>query len=583
MRIALLAIALLADSLSAQTVSIAALQPQAAEAGLVAGQVLVSRTGSTAQSLSVVLGRSGSASNGNDYEFLQASVQIPVNAASQLIEVRPFADNAVEGAESIVLEVMPSAAYSVGVANVATVNLSDDPPRLSVSAVDAAAAELGLDPAALIISRSGGNRASPLSVTLARSGSASNASDYQFIPAGTSIPAQTDSVSIALTPLADNVVEGTETVVLGVASSPGNYLIDGSATIDLTLADDPPRLTVTSADTQAAELGLNPAQVTITRSGGNRASPLSVSLARTGSASNSSDYQFLGASSTIGANADSVAITVAPLADNLVEGTETVVLGVASSPGNYLVDGNATIDVSLADDPPRLTVASNDTQAAELGLNPAHVTVTRTGGNRASALSISLLRAGTASNSADFQFLSASATIGADSDSVAVTVLPFADNLVEGTESVVLGVASSPGNYLVDGNATVDLALLDDPPVLSVSVSDGDASEAPGDTGSFLFTRTGGNIEASLPIVLSVGGTASNSVDYEFISTAASLPLNQSSSTLVLRPIFDLQIEGPETVRLSLGPSSSYLPGAPSSAEIVIRDFIDSVFNNGFE
>lgn len=583
MRIAILAIALLAEPLSAQTVSIAAVQPQAAEAGLVAGQVLVTRTGSTTQSLSVVLGRSGTASNGSDYEFLQASVHIPVNAASQRIEVRPLADNAVEGSESIVLEVVPSAGYSVGVANIATVNLSDDPPRLSVSSGDMAAAELGLDPAALIISRSGGNRANPLSVTLARSGSASNASDYQFIPSGTAIPAQTDSVSIAVTPLADNVVEGIETVVLGVASSPGNYLIDGSATIDLSLADDPPRLTVTSNDTQAAELGLNPAQVTITRSGGNRASALSVSLARTGSASNSSDYQFLSASATIGANTDSVAINVLPLADNLVEGTETVVLGVASSPGNYLVDGSATIDLLLADDPPRLTVASNDTQAAELDLNPAQVTLIRSGGNRANALSISLLRAGTASNSADFQFLSATTTIGADSDSVAVTVQPLADNLVEGTESVVLGVASSPGNYLVDGSATVDLTLLDDPPVLSVSVSDGDASETPGDTGTFLFTRTGGNIEASLPIVLSVGGSASNSIDFEFISTAASLPLNQSSSTLVLRPIFDLQIEGPETVRLSLGPSGNYLPGAPSSAEIVIRDFIDSVFNNGFD
>jgi hypothetical protein len=580
-RICSLLFLLCADPLAAQVVTITTTQAQANEAGLVAGQVRVSRTGSTAQSLSVQLNRAGSANNGSDYEFVQSSLSIPVGASSQLLDLRPLADNFVEGNESIFLEIAPSAGYTVGVASNAIVNLVDDPPRLSIVVDDAEAAELGLNPAQISIVRSGGDRASALLVFLSRAGSASNSTDYEFIEGSARIPANASQVAVRVVPRADNLVEGTEIVRLGIDSSPGNYLIDGSQSVDLTLQDDPPRLNIVVDDAEAAELGLNPAQISIVRSGGDRASALLVFLSRAGSASNSTDYEFINGSTMIPANASQVAVRVVPRADNLVEGTEIAQLGIASSPGNYLIDGSQSVDLTLQDDPPRLNIVVEDAEAAELGLNPAQISIVRNGGDRASALLVFLSRAGSASNNTDYEFINGSTMIPANASQVAVRVLPRADNLVEGTEIAQLGIASSPGNYLVDGSVSANLTLLDDPAVVNISVSDGLASEAPGETGSFLFTRSGGDLAAGLPIQLSVSGTAINDVDYRFISSSATLPSNQPSAILLLEPILDQLIEGPETVRLTLIGNSNFLVGQSPSAEIVILD--DFLFSNGFE
>jgi hypothetical protein len=580
-RIFTLLLLLATGPLSAQTVTITATQAQANEAGLLAGQVMVNRTGSTAQALSVLLNRSGSASNGIDYEFVASSVSIPAGASSQLLEFRPLADNVVEGSESINLEILPSASYSVGAANSTSLSLLDDPPRVSIIVNDAEALELGLNPARISIARSGGNRASALTLFLSRAGSASNGNDYTFINGSTFIPADGNEVTVTVTPLADNVVEGTEIVQLGIASNPGTYLVDGPTSVDLSMLDDPPRLSLSSVDLEAAELGLNPGQVSIARSGGDRASALTVFLSRAGSASNGNDYTFINGSTFIPANGNTVSVTVTPLADNVVEGTEIVQLGVASNPGSYLIDGAATLDVTLLDDPPRLSLSSVDLEAAELALNPGQVSIARSGGDRASALTIFLSRAGSASNGNDYTFINGSTFIPANGNEVSVTVMPLADNFVEGTETVQLGIASNPGVYLIDGSAILDLTLRDDPAVVNLSISDALASEGPGGTGSFLFNRSGGDLAAGLPIQLSVGGTASNGVDYNFIASSATMPVNQASATLLLQPILDQLIEGPESVRITLVGNSSFLVGTNSSAEIIILD--DFLFRNGFE
>lgn len=90
------------------------------------GQFTITRTGSTASSLSVSFSRSGTASNGNDYESISSPVSISAGAASTTLSVLPIDDATVEGNETVTLTLSSSTAYTIGSPSTATVTISDN-------------------------------------------------------------------------------------------------------------------------------------------------------------------------------------------------------------------------------------------------------------------------------------------------------------------------------------------------------------------------------------------------------------------------------------------------------------------------
>jgi hypothetical protein len=111
------------------TVTVAATDSTATEDGVTTGTFAVSRTGSTAASLTVDYTVSGAATPDGDYAALTGSVTIPAGAASATIVVTPIEDTAVEPDETVVVSLGPGAAYLVGTPGSATVTIvSDDAP-----------------------------------------------------------------------------------------------------------------------------------------------------------------------------------------------------------------------------------------------------------------------------------------------------------------------------------------------------------------------------------------------------------------------------------------------------------------------
>jgi hypothetical protein len=107
-----------ADSAAAETLSTQTANP---------GQFVVSRTGSTAQSLTVNLTIGGTATNGSDYVPLGTSVIIPAGAASASIFATPQDDSFAEGQESVVLSLAGGAGYTVNSAQASgTVVINDN-------------------------------------------------------------------------------------------------------------------------------------------------------------------------------------------------------------------------------------------------------------------------------------------------------------------------------------------------------------------------------------------------------------------------------------------------------------------------
>lgn len=108
-------------------------------------------------------------------------------------------------------------------------------------------------------------------------------------------------------------------------------------------------------------------------------------------------------------------------------------------------------------------------------------------------------------------------------------------------------------------------------PSLSVRLSDGVASESGANPAVFYVSRTG-SAEAPLDVRYSVGGTASNGVDYAPLSGRVVIPAGVSNVTVIVEPIDDLVPEPAETIILTLKTESAYSSAYPTSASATLLD-----------
>jgi len=159
---------------------------------------------------------------------------------------------------------------------------------------------------------------------------------------------------------------GSKDAAVLIDLAPGNYGIqvasgDGTSGLalievyDLTPAN-PPTVTIAATKATSDESGNNPGEFTLSRTG-DTALPLVVNYGVGGSAVNGFDYPPLLGVVTIPAGAASVKIPLSPNPDVQSEGTDSVVLTLATGPG-YLIGAQGTATVTIADSPATLYVAS---------------------------------------------------------------------------------------------------------------------------------------------------------------------------------------------------------------------------------
>jgi hypothetical protein len=187
----------------------------------------------------------------------------------------------VEGVEEVVLFVDDSqggALYRSGNAFMASAEIVDDPPVVSVTA-SGEAAEGGPGTATLTFSRSGGDLTGSLDVHFTVGGSAGRGSDYTGLELGSGtdgwvqIAAGQSSAVVGIVGTTDALVEGPETVVLTLVEAPteageeSSYLVGLASVAEVVVADAAPRVWVTATDAEAAEAGQDPARFTLWRSG----------------------------------------------------------------------------------------------------------------------------------------------------------------------------------------------------------------------------------------------------------------------------------------------------------------------------
>jgi hypothetical protein len=372
-------------------------------------------------------------------------------------------------------------------------------------------------------------------------------------------------------PVDDGALEGDEGVLVAVQAGRG-YTV-GMPGVGLVMIVDSsrPRVSVTATAPSASEAGLVSGAFTFTRTGAVDG-PLDVRFSRSGSGTNGLDYAGIGGSTafiTIPAGASSVVLPIVPIADNAVEGPETVVVTLDAAAG-YLVEEPAAATVTIADDPARISVIASQPEAREAGPVAGAIVVRRAGGLVTAPLDLEIALSGTAVLADVVPFTPLAFAAG--QTEMVVPIVPRADNLVEGIETLLITVNERP-TYVVDGSAA-GIMIVDDPPIVTVVATDPEASEA-GDPGQFTFSRSGGNVNVSLVLFVSRGGTATRAVDYASVGGATlivTLAEGQTSTTFTIAPIPDSVADPDETVVMTILPRTEYTIAAPGTATVTIRE-----------
>src|SRR5262249_38304398 len=149
----------------------------------------------------------------------------------------------------------------------------------------------------------------------------------------------------------------------------------------------------------------------------------------------------------------------------------------------------------------------------------------------------------------DFSTLTGNVTIAAGQQFADINICVVDDQLVEGTENVNLtltGITSGNNGISVGSPATASLAISDND-TSQVSISKVQDGQEGVQDGKFRFTMTKASSKDTT-ISYSIGGVATNGVDYGTLSGVMVVAAGQLSADLTLAVTDDSNVEPTESV-----------------------------------
>ncbi|MEN6438544.1 MAG: DVUA0089 family protein [Syntrophobacter sp.] len=109
-------------------------------------------------------------------------------------------------------------------------------------------------------------------------------------------------------------------------------------------------------------------------------------------------------------------------------------------------------------------------------------------------------------------------------------------------------------------------------PKVTITATDGSASEGGADSGAFKVSRAGSSTVSPLTVNYTVGGSATSGADYKGLPGSVIIPAGRSSATIPVTPKDDSTFETRETVIVTLSAEPTYSVDFPDSAQVSIRD-----------
>ena len=217
---------------------------------------------------------------------------------------------------------------------------------------------------------------------------------------------------------------------------------------------------------------------------------------------------------------------------------------------------------------PAVTIDTTTAIARETNGQAGIITVTRTGDTTLPLL-VPLTVSGTAIAGTRYQALPSNITIAAGQSSATVTVTPISDNVSQGDQTVMVGIAAD--SSLVRDAAQTATITIQDKPTVSIAATASVARESDGEVGTITITRTG---ETTLPlwVPVAVSGSAVAGVHYQALPTSVTIAAGQTAATLSVTPISDDIAQGDRTVVIGIAADTSLVRDAAQMATVTIQD-----------
>lgn len=610
------------------TVSVGVATATTEEGGTDPAQFQLTRTGDTANPLTVYIQVGGSALPQFDYASINTSVVFPAGTNVALVSITAINDKYREGDEYVSIQLLAGTNYNLGTdtAGIVTITDNDDQELPEVSFMQrssTAPAGSGTNLLYVAISADPTTNQTPVNIGYRVLGGNATTNDYRFVDTN-SLPFQPEGrllvftnggpqyLTIPLLLLSNRVnpsasktlivelfnplllvsntvvstnIDNTDTNLPPVTNVVTNIVVGAAATnaylgayrthtlniVDESITGSGGIISITSTNAKAFEEGPVPAAFIVTRSGSTN-TPLKISFAVGGTAASRNDYADLGNSVTIPAGAASVPLPLMPLDDPEEELTETVVVTLTGTASGQISPTNSTAVAIILDNDGTIQFLKAEFETAENATN-ALISVVRTGATNRAAWVDYVISDGTARRGADY--LATNGTLyfapGEVFQTFAVELID--DASVELDEMVALTLTNATGGVPLGGQSTATLTIKDDDTAYTFITSTNKVNE---DGGSTLITiqRYGIlNLQSSVQFT-ATNGTALEALDFQAITNQLVMfGAGETSKTVRVTITDDVLFEGEETVNLRLtDPSDKTYLGSNDTATLFIAD-----------
>ena len=509
-----------------------------------------------------------SATAGEDYASIPATLTIPAGVTSTSLSVSLLDDGVVEASEQFTVT-LSDPDQRVTTQTLSATGTIEDDDQLHVSVAAASALESDDGGLHFTVSLSAAAQREISLDYSSSDGSAAAASDYSAASDSLQIAAGETSAQIDIALLDDFERESSETFQLHISSADSQVLVD-TADVTGTIEDDeslPLEISLlgASAAEDSGELRFTARLNRATQ----QEQRVDYSVRTDGSAA-SDDLITASGTLVIPAREQQASIPVTITTDAVLETDETFSVTLSNPRGELQIDTASATGTIENDDTAHLTLVA-DASVTEGGLlrftaslQPAAETTVSADYNVGDITT----------SGDDYSDASGRISLAAGETSTVIEIKTIDDTLLESDEQLRLAL-SAPSAGLTLGEAATGTIANDDSATLSVNAA---APASEGGGAPLLFTLSL-DAAAAIPVALryeSLADSATPGVDFSSVGADIEIPAGQTEVTVAVPLLDDDRVEGSEQLRLSVSSDSSdvQVSNSPAAGEISDDDSV---------
>ena len=435
----------------------------------------------------------------------------------------PVTDSTAEGSESVLVSITQGLGYSLGASTSASGQINDPVPTVSFSTASGSALEGNSGSQTVTVTA---NLSIPsidaVMVPITYGGTATSGADYSGAPISITIAAGTTTGTVSFLVVGDSTVEPNETVVLTMGAPTGATLGTNSTYTHGIINEDVAPTYAISAATNVNE----GSGVTFTVTTTNVANGTQLTYALSGTGITSADVSSGSLIGTTTVNNNQATFMVNLVADQMTEGSETLVASVQGQSASLIVNDTSVYVQTY-------TISTSATNANE-GSSITFTVATSYVAN-GTTLNYNLSGAGIMTTDLASGTLSGATTV--NNNQATFTLNLVADQTTEGAEMLVATVQGQTASVTINDTSM-------GAPAYALNASSTSINEGSGVT----FTVASSNVANGTTLTYNLSGAGITVADLSSGSLIGNTTVNNNQATFTVNLVADQTTEGMETL-----------------------------------